>query len=115
MHNMGVFALGITGVSFQQYNVTFGEYLNGALRDAGDCFFNTIPLFATTALFAGFQQHTIDFSFVEPTNYACLVVSLAASRSLGRKQFVTQCTLQHTFLSVCRTSLVPHLLLQSLE
>ena len=84
---MGVFALGITGVTFEQYNVTFGEYLNRALHEAGDCLLKTVPLFATTTLFAGFQQHTLDFSFIEPSTYACLVVSLAASDKTGRSKF----------------------------
>ena len=73
---MGVGALGLAGISFDQYNVTFGQYLNAALHDAGDCFLHTIPVNATSAMFAGFQQATFDFALVDPGNFACLTVSL---------------------------------------
>ena len=74
---MGVFALGITGVSFEQYNITFGHYLNTALHGAGECLINTIPLYATTTLYDGLDKGTLDFTFIEPGTYACLVVSFA--------------------------------------
>ena len=75
---MGLFALGVTGVSFEQYNATFGQYLNTALHDAGDCLLTTIPLYRTTAVYAGLQDRTLDFSFLDPGNFACLTVSLHA-------------------------------------
>ena len=77
---MGVYALRVSGVSFEQYNVTFGQYLNTALHDAGDCVLATIPLYTTTAVYAGLQDGTLDFSFVEPGNFACLSVSWQARR-----------------------------------
>ena len=72
---MGVFAVGLTGVTFEQYNVTFGQYLNTALNGAGDCLLNTIPLYRTTAVYAGLQDGTLDFTFLDPGNFACLTVS----------------------------------------
>lgn len=65
----------VAGVSFEQYNATFGQYLNAALHDAGDCSLNTIPLHSVLALSAGFQEGTLDFSFVDPSTFACLAVS----------------------------------------
>ena len=73
---MGVGAFGLAGISFDQYNVTFGAYLNAALHDAGDCSLNTIPVNATRAMYAGVKQGTFDFCFVDPGTFACLTVSL---------------------------------------
>ena len=67
-------------MSFEQYNVTFGQYLNTALHDAGDCLLNTIPFYETTAVYAGLQDAMLDFSFLDPGNFACLTVSLPPSR-----------------------------------
>lgn len=65
----------VAGVSFEQYNATFGQYLNAALHDAGDCSLNTIPLHSVLAVSAGFREGTLDFSFVDPSTFACLAVS----------------------------------------
>lgn len=77
-YDMGVGALRLAGISFEQYNVTFGQYLNAALHDAGDCLLHTIPLNTTSAIYAGFEERTLDFSFVDPGTFACLAVSLSA-------------------------------------
>lgn len=79
---MGIFALGITGVSFQQYIVTFEEYLNSAMHVAGDCYLNTAPLYSSAAVYEGCQDGTIDFSVVEPTNFVCLTVHMVWSKIL---------------------------------
>ena len=72
---MGVNALGLAGVSFDQYDATFGQYLNAALHDAGDCWLETVPLHATSAVYDGLADETLDFSFVDPGTFACLTVS----------------------------------------
>ncbi len=53
-------ALGITGVSFQRYEVTFDQYLNEALPEKLGCSFSVTAVYATTTVFdalaAGQQQ-----------------------------------------------------------
>ena len=77
-YGVGVGALGLAGISFDQYDVTFGQYLNAALHDAGDCSLNTVPLNGTRAFLDGFSEGTLDFSFVDAGLFACLTVSLCA-------------------------------------
>lgn len=73
--NVGAPALGLTGVSLQQYEVTFSQYLNSVLSDELGCTFDIVPLYSATQLFNGLAQGQIDFGFVEASTYPCLYVS----------------------------------------
>ena len=72
---VAVFALGNSGVSFEQYSVTFDDYLNEELSQQLGCSFNVTALYATTTVFDALAAEDLDFAFVDPTNYACLSVS----------------------------------------
>lgn len=107
---MGVGAARLAGISFDQYNVTFGQYLNAALHDAGDCALNTIPLNASSAMYAGFREGTLDFSFVDPGTFACLTVSCAYFCALQHQQNLV--VTKSVEICICRVSLGHHHLLR---
>ena len=68
-------ALGITGVSFEQYSATFDEYLYEALSQQLGCSFNITPIHTTTSVFDALAAEDLDFPFLDATYYACLSVS----------------------------------------
>ena len=76
VYRVAVFALGITGVTYQQYELTFEQYFNEVLSGTLGCYFNVIPFYATTDLFEDLAEGDIDFAFVDPSTYACISVSI---------------------------------------
>ncbi len=70
-----MFALGTTGVSFEQYSATFDDYLNEALSQQLGCSFNVTPIYTTTSVFDALAAKDLDFAFLDATYYACLSVS----------------------------------------
>ncbi len=71
-----MYALGASGVSLEQYEVTFEEHLNEALSGVVDCSFNITPIYSTVTMFSAFSTGHLDFAFVDPSIFACLSVSV---------------------------------------
>ena len=69
-----IFASGSSGVSLQQWEVTFVQYLNDKLSLQLGCTFNVTPIYQLGQFWDHLVQGNLDFALVDATTFACLNV-----------------------------------------
>mmetsp|Transcript_24363 Transcript_24363/g.54895 ORF Transcript_24363/g.54895 Transcript_24363/m.54895 type:complete len:1195 (-) Transcript_24363:108-3692(-) len=85
-YTVGVLAIRGFPAAYQEFNLTFGEYLNRKLRDVfhPKINFTMVPLDFTT-LYTWVESKKVDFVYVNPSAYSCIESQYGASSLVTQK------------------------------
>ena len=97
--HFAVLASGGSGVTLQQYDATFSQYLNEQLSVELNCTFNITPIYRVGQYYEQFAQGSVDFALLDATTFACLNVSCRTCSFLPQN-FQLALSLVHTLLGV---------------
>lgn len=75
VYRFSIFVSGSSGISLQQWEVTFLQYLNQELSSQLECVFNATPTYRVPEFSHQLAQDQLDFALLDATTFACLSVS----------------------------------------